>query len=129
MAAYGVDVLDPHTSVRRLRVLLDHMPPPGRQGGQVWSVEAELLAGLVDHVANLTWVTLRAHGAKNAPRPKPLPRPPHRGTPPPRQAPAAPQPSDGQTAPRKTASWAEAFNDLAGNAGVQVRRHDGLRRA
>lgn len=75
MLAYGVDVLDPAVSPRRIAVLLEHLPPYARNFGEQWSTEAELLAVLIDHVADLTWVTLKAHGAKNVTRPRPVRRP------------------------------------------------------
>lgn len=75
-AAFGVDVLAPGISLRRIWSLLARLPPHYRAGGEAWSTEAELLALVVDHLANLTWVTMRAAGAKSAQRPKPLPRPP-----------------------------------------------------
>jgi hypothetical protein len=76
MAAYGVDVLDPRVTPRRLAVLVDRLPPWARRGGEAWSTEAELLAMLVDRVAELTWVTARLGGAKSARQPRPIPRPP-----------------------------------------------------
>src|SRR5580693_5854333 len=75
MEVYGVDVLDPAVSTRRVAVLLERLPPYARRPGEHWSTEAELLAVVADQLAQLTWVTLRAHGAKNAARPRPLPRP------------------------------------------------------
>lgn len=42
-----------------------------------WSVDRELLAGVADRVAELTWLTVEVHkkkGAKN-PRPEPIRRP------------------------------------------------------
>jgi hypothetical protein len=108
LAAFGVDVLDPRTTPRRVSVLLDRLPPQARLPGEVWTVEAELLAVLIDHMANLTWVVLQAAGAKNATRPKPLPRPPRRHTPPP------PQP-----VPQRT--WADAAMQLTAIPGVVTR--------
>jgi len=115
LAAYGVDVLDPSVSLRRIWVLLNRLPPAARRGGEQWSTEAELLAGLIDHVANLTWVTLKANGAKNVSRPKPLPRPKLRPLRPAGQA-AAPAPGG----PVKTASWTEAAKAIAAVPGVVV---------
>ena len=43
-------------------------------------LRAQMLAALLDYIAYLTWVTLRAHGAKSAPRPRPVQRPPRRGS-------------------------------------------------
>ena len=64
MAGYGVDVLDPAVTPRRVAVLVERLPPFARGPGEEWSTEADLLALLIDHVANLTWITLRAHGSK-----------------------------------------------------------------
>jgi hypothetical protein len=128
LAAFGVDVLDPRTSLRRVHVLLERLPPHARRGGEQWSTEAELLAGLTDHVAFLTFVTLRAHGAKSAKRPKPVRRPPLRA--------AAPEavrrdanrvtrkalPPAKADAPVKTSSWGAAIAQIAGSEGVRVRR-------
>ena len=77
LAAYGIDTLDPKVSMRRVHVLIERMPPPARRLGEVWSDESELLALLIDHVADLTWVTARAYGGKQS-RPRPMRRPPHR---------------------------------------------------
>jgi hypothetical protein len=122
LQVYGVDVLDPRTSTRRVRVLLDRLPPEARRFGEQWSTEAELLAVLIDHVAGLTWVTLRAHGAKNAPRPRPVPRPPRRfadreSSPP---VPAGSRNAPGNEGPAKAGSWMEAARMLAAIPGVQV---------
>lgn len=117
LAAFGVDVLDPAVSLRRVHVLLHRLPPFARRAGEQWSTEAELLAGLIDHVAYLTWITLRANGAKGAPRPKPFPRPSvarrDRAVAPSR-APAA------LDEPRKTPSWADAIKQIAAIPGVVV---------
>jgi hypothetical protein len=118
MAAYGVDCLDPRVSLRRVHVLLDNLPPQARRPGEQWSTEAELLALLVDHVANLTWVTLKAAGAKNVSRPQPLRRPPSRAVP----RSAAP-PDDDEPGRVKAATWGEAAATLRTIPGVVV--HDG----
>jgi hypothetical protein len=126
LAAYGVDTLDPAVSTRRVHVLLDRLPPDARRPGEQWSTEAELLALLIDHVANLTWVTLRAAGAKNATRPTPLRRPParrqHRPQPQPQRAAGSRGAPDGE---RKTGSWLDAAAKLAAIPGVVV-SNDGL---
>jgi len=109
MCAYGIDVLDPKVSTRRVHVLLERLPPAARRGGEHWSVEAELLASLIDHVAQLTYVTLKAHGAKSPPKPTPVKRPPPRG-----QLP--PEPSS------RAGSWAEGITALAAMPGVEVTR-------
>jgi hypothetical protein len=120
MAAYGVDVLSPDVSLRRVRVLAERLPPHARRGGDQWSTEAELLALLVDHVAQLTWVTLRAAGAKNARRPPPLPRPPGRAG-----NPRAAEPQPPGRRPGRAANWLEAAGQLAAIPGVIVEEPDG----
>jgi len=122
-AAYGLDVRDPGLSLPRFWRLLSNLPPAARRPGEEWSVEAELLALACDHLANLTWVIMRANGAKNAPRPRPLPRPP--GARPQRGRPgrAASGPDGRQispAAPGKAASWADAARQLAAIPGVVV---------
>jgi len=114
MAAYGIDCLDPAVTPRRVAVLLSNLPPSARGGGDPWSTEAELLALLVDHVAALTWITMRAHGAKRARKPSPLPRPPRRGVP--ASAPSARAPGPGEV---KAGSWADAAALLAGIPGMK----------
>jgi len=77
MATYGVDVLDPAVSLRRIHVLASRLPAGSLtrlDSPAQWSTEAHLLARLGDAIELLTWVTVRAHGAKVA-RPKPMPRP------------------------------------------------------
>ena len=116
LAAYGIDVRDPAVSTRRVHVLLERLPPHARRGGESWSVEAELLALLVDHVANLTWVTMRAHGAKNATRPRPVPRPRRVVT----AQPSAQTPGRADGGPVKTSGWMDAARMLARMPGVEV---------
>jgi hypothetical protein len=126
LAAFGVDVLDPAVSVRRVHVLLERLPPHARNIGEQWSTEAELIAHLIDCVQYLTWVTLRAHGAKPA-RPRPVKRPAARQLA--QQRPAPVVVSSRADAAReleqggqvKTGSWGEAGSLLAGLAGVRVR--------
>jgi hypothetical protein len=77
LAQYGVDTLDPATSLRRVKVLAERLRPgmwSDPEHEMSWSAEAYLLAQLIDEVAALTHLTARAHGAKPA-RPKPFPRP------------------------------------------------------
>lgn len=121
LATYGVDVLDPNVTPRRLAVLLDRLPPYARRPGQQWSIESELLAALIDHVANLTWVTLRAAGAKNARRPRPLPRPAERAA---IRAPAQGARNSRAIPASTTGTWADAIKVLAGLPGVTVRGGD-----
>ncbi len=134
MYAYGVDVLDPEVSTRRVHVLLERLPPSARRGGDRWSTEADLLAHLCDLVAYLTWVTLKAHGAKGAQKPKPMARP--------KRAPvfysagpaqrersvdarqAQPRALDGKLTdePAKASSWADAIMAIAKVPGVRTER-------
>jgi hypothetical protein len=120
LAAYGVDVLDPSVSLRRIHVLLERLPPHARRMGEQWSIESELLAGLVDSVQMLTWVTLRANGAKGARKPQPVPRPRDRRarpvTPPVPDAPGGQE----QRTPGKSSSWLAAAKQLAVIPGVVV---------
>jgi hypothetical protein len=124
--AYHLDARDPALSLRRFRVLLENLPPSAVRPGQEWSTEAELLAVLIDHVAELTYVTVKAAGGKGT-RPKPIPRPQPAGA---RQTAgnghAAGQPvreHRGGREPagaRKTGSWMEAAEWLMGLRGVEV---------
>ena len=127
MRAYGVDTLDPRVSTRRVHVLLSMLPPEARRGGQDWSTEAVLLAGLIDQVAALTWVTLKCNGAKGGRKPSPVQVPPERrpfgGTPARRQrnvdgTGSGARPDGG--GPRRSASWADAALKLAKMPGVEV---------
>jgi hypothetical protein len=125
LEVYGVDVLDPSVSTRRVAVLLERLPPYARRPGEQWSTEAELLAVLADELAGLTWVTLRAAGAKGAPRPRPLPRPAPARILAPQAAPAAAAPPGAAPpgSPVKAGSWADAAAMLGGMRGM--RRRDG----
>lgn len=114
LAAYGVDVLDPHVSARRVWTLLERMPPTAREQGEIWSAEAHLLALLIDHVANLTYVTMKAAGAQSVSRPRPITRPGNA-----RELRA--EPPERSTAPRGAPSWAAAARDLAKIPGVVVK--------
>jgi hypothetical protein len=113
-----------------VHVLLERIPPSARRGGEQWSTEADLLAALIDHVAYLTWVTLKAHGAKGAPKPRPVPRP--------KRAPvitaarkravdaarAEPRALAGALTdtPAKASSWADAILAIAKVPGVRTER-------
>jgi hypothetical protein len=127
MAGYGVDILDPAVTPRRVAVLIRGLPPYARRAGQEWSTESELLALLVDRVADLTYITARAAGAKNFPRPRPLPRP--RSATPVDSGRNASLPPERPEAPPgggvKTGTWAEAISMLAGIPGVKVVTEDG----
>jgi hypothetical protein len=111
LAAYGVDVLDPKVSLRRVYVLVRHMRPgysADVRSETSWSVEAHLLASVLDALAGLTYVTLRAAGGK-APVPKPFPRPG-------RHKPPAPPPRAGGRAPAAArTSWADLAKTLMGD--------------
>lgn len=101
LAVYGIDVLDPATTLRRVKTLTERLPAgswPDVEHAMSWSTESYLLAQLVDEVAALTWVTARVYGGKSA-APKPFPRPA-----PPRRA------------PRST--WADVAAELTGRQGV-----------
>jgi uncharacterized protein DUF5361 len=77
LQTYGVDVLDPAVSLRRVHVLATRLAG-GSQDAEsqvAWTIEAHLLAAMFDAVMILTWVTLKANGAKGAQRPKPIRRP------------------------------------------------------
>jgi len=117
MAAYGLDILDvARVSPRRLWVLARNLPPWARSPGEPWGAESGLLAALIDHVAELTWVTLRAAGNQAA-RPKPIPRPPRL---PDGAAAASTGPRRGDGAAGH-AAWANAIRALAGMPGVVTR--------
>lgn len=116
MCAYGLDVLSPQLSLRRLWLLAHRLPSWARTLGEPWGTEADLLALVVDHLAQLTWVTLKAAGAKSVSRPRPLPRPSDARA---RRAAL----SATRTAPRGSGSggsWADAFAQLAQIPGVGV---------
>lgn len=111
LATYGVDVLDPAVSLRRIHVLATRLPAgafPQSDSPAAWSVEAHLLARLNDAVDQLTWLTARAHGGKG-PRPKPLPRPGGKR--------AAP--------PRSGGGWKDFASQLMAAGGKEVRSSGG----
>jgi hypothetical protein len=119
LSAYGVDSLSPDVSLRRIWVLVNRLPPSYRTPGEHWSTESELLALLIDHVAQLTWITLRANGAK-ANKPKPLPRPPARSVSGPMAPSAPPRATPAARGPAPSATWADAISKLAGLPSVEV---------
>jgi hypothetical protein len=119
LAAYRVDVLDPAVTPRRIWVLLQRLPPWAVRPGAEWSTEADLLALLIDHVANLTWITLQAAGARNPRRPRPLPRPKPR-TPVPAAAPAP-----HLRAEKGKSGWFEMADQLSAMGNVITKRADG----
>jgi hypothetical protein len=74
LSTYGVDILDPGVSLRRLHVLLTRLPagaiPTRADNVAAWTIESHLLANLIDAVNLLTYVTARAYGNKpDQPRP------------------------------------------------------------
>lgn len=78
LAAYGVDVLDPAVTPRRISVLLPRLRPglwPDADHSASWSTEAHLLAALVDAVQVNTHVFIAANSKRKQRPPKPLPRP------------------------------------------------------
>jgi hypothetical protein len=123
LATYGVDVLDPAVSCRRVHVLLRRLPPAAREQDQVWSSEASLLAVIADELAQLTYVTLRANGGRPS-KPKPIKRPgfahPEDHRPARRALPAGASAAadGGGDGTRKAGSWADAVAVLAGLPGV-----------
>ncbi|MER6009382.1 hypothetical protein [Streptomyces bluensis] len=84
---YGVDLLDWHRggfTSRRLRVLVEHLPPDSAfaralHGEQAeWTVTDHLLAAVVDHLAVANWMFAtvnRDEDTEPAPYPEPVPRP------------------------------------------------------
>jgi hypothetical protein len=77
LATFGVDVLDPRVTLRRVWSLAQRLPPgswPDQSKPMAWSVEAQLLGGLIDAVTWLTFVTVKAAGGQ-ASKPKPFRRP------------------------------------------------------
>jgi hypothetical protein len=116
LAAYGIDVLDPQVTTRRIHVLLERLPPWSRLPGEHWSVEAELLAAVIDHLAQLTYVTLKAAGAKSVQRPTPVTRPRRRISGP--QEPA--ERIEQSYAPGKAESWGDAVKRLSVMPGVVI---------
>ena len=127
LAHYGIDVLRPTVSLRRLWTLLHRLPPgvwPQQESPMSWSTEAHLLAVVSDQLAGLTYVVRRALGGKGS-RPKPMPRPHAR--------PVAPTSTvrdergrvlEGRVvAERGRGAWAALAAALTGQDGVSVTRH------
>src|SRR6516225_6543121 len=113
LAAFGVDVLDPAVTVRRVWSLATRLPPQARAGGEEWSQESHLLALLCDHLAQLTYATLKIAGSTSVTEPRPIPRPAHK----PRAQPAARTAAPRQLVPPGTpsASWMDAIARLSGS--------------
>ena len=115
LATYGIDVLDPRVTPRRILSLARRLPAgawPDRTSAASWSTEAYLLAGVFDMLANLTFITARAYGAKSAQKPTPLDRPGEAS------ASGTGRPPSGQRT-----RWAEVAKQLTGQAGVTVTTH------
>jgi hypothetical protein len=77
LRTYGVDVLDPAVTLRRVKVLTDRMPPgawPDPHHALSWDTDAYLLAQLIDEIAAMHYLLARAYGGKPK-RPKPFYRP------------------------------------------------------
>lgn len=79
LAVYGIDTLAPGLSPRRTLVLLRNMPSGALESWTdtpaSWSMEAHLLASLIDSVNWLTWMTARVNSKHKPKEPKPVPRP------------------------------------------------------
>ena len=78
MGTFGVDVLDPAVTPRRLGVLLERLPPgswPDQHSPASWSAEAYLLAALIDAVQWNTYATLLGKTKARPAKPKAMPRP------------------------------------------------------
>jgi hypothetical protein len=78
MGAYGVDVLAPGVSLRRIWVLWQRLPPSTRARAAVeesWSQESYLLANAVDYLAHLDYVTTSVNSKQHIDMPKPTERP------------------------------------------------------
>jgi hypothetical protein len=85
LSHYGVDVLDPRVSPRRIHSLRRRLPAgtsPDPESELSWSTEAYLMATVIDQMSALIYVTLKANGAKTAQKPVPVPRPKPRPRPP-----------------------------------------------
>lgn len=109
LATYGVDILDPAVSLRRVKVLGERLPAgawPNPDHALSWAPEAYLLAQLIDEVSALTYLMARAYGGKPR-RPKPFPRPGKTG-------------KDRRPAPKPRTSWSSLAGKLTGQRGVEV---------
>jgi hypothetical protein len=77
LAHYGIDVLDPAVSYRRVWTLLRRLPAGAwtdEESLAYWSIEAHLLADVVDALASIAYMLGRLGGGKPK-QPKPVPRP------------------------------------------------------
>ena len=80
LAHYGIDVLHDAPTPRRIHSLLARLPAgawPDQDSSASWSVEAHLLAAILDGTNNLNWLTATVNSKKGQgpKRPKPTPRP------------------------------------------------------
>lgn len=102
LRVYG---LDPHTvTLRRLWVLVRRLPQGSwkkDQGPASWSEEAYLLAGVIDAINQVTWVTTQVNSKRKVPFPQPVERP-------------------GWKQQDKKKSWGEFTDSLIGMEGVIV---------
>lgn len=118
LATYGIDVLDPRVSYRRLGVLVARLPADARPSADpmhAWSTEAHLLANVFDALQGLIWVTKKVANPKaNPSKPKPLPRPG-------RRAPAgrARTPAEPRTDSVSSSGWAGLLRSLQRTPGVK----------
>jgi len=77
LAHYGVDPLDPAVTPRRMWVLLTNLPAGSIAGDHAgsWSIEAHLLASVLDALNQLTWVQVAKASKSKPKRPKLTRRP------------------------------------------------------
>jgi hypothetical protein len=101
LAHYAVDPLDPTVTPRRMWVLLSNLPPGSMRGNHAgaWTMEAHLLASVVDALNQLTWVQVAKASKKKPKRPQPLRRP-------------------GEAAPRRGMRLTDLAGALQGRPGV-----------
>jgi hypothetical protein len=101
LRVYGIDVLDPNISLRRVALAVTALPMgswPDPDHDASWSVTDHLLATLCDCVRENTWVTAQANaGKRKIDRPKPVDRPGRRHQPAPNT---------------KTIKWSDFVKDL-----------------
>jgi hypothetical protein len=81
LSAYGVDVLDPATTPRRILTLLRLLPAgtwpdySDTANAAVWSTEAHLLASVIDALQWNTWTLARVNSRRKPKEPTPVKRP------------------------------------------------------
>jgi hypothetical protein len=115
LAHFGIDTLSRKVTLRRIHVLLRRLPAgtwPDPQSEMSWSLESHLLAGVLDTLGALVYVTLKANGSKSAKPPKPVQRP----------KPVRPRPPVNVPRNEKTgrSAWAELADALKGQKGTEV---------